>query len=264
VADLVGVLPVQRWVYYCVDDFTLWPGLDGAALRVMEERLVADADKVIAVSAALQDKMARMGRPADLLTHGIDPDFWIGERGSESFPAIAGLERPLVIFWGVVDRRMDTEFVRRLSNELERGTVLLAGPLSDPDPALLHLPKVVHIGVVPFAQLPSLAREAAVLIMPYADLPVNRAIQPLKLKEYLATGRPVVVSDLPATREWADCLDLAATPGEFSQLVRDRLLSAVPNEQKTARARLDVETWAGKAQTFEAWVCEGEQVQMMM
>ena len=37
---------------------------------------------------------------------------------------------------------------------------------------------------------PALAREAAVLIMPYADLPVTRAMQPLKLKEYLATDRP--------------------------------------------------------------------------
>ena len=51
--------------------------------------------------------------------------------------------------------------------------------------------------------------------MPYADLPVTRAMQPLKLKEYLATGRPVVVRDLPATRAWADCLDLADTPEAF-------------------------------------------------
>ena len=34
--------------------------------------------------------------------------------------------------------------------------------------------------------------------MPYADLPVTRAMQPLKLKEYLVTDRPVVVADLPA------------------------------------------------------------------
>jgi hypothetical protein len=100
--------------------------------------------------------------------------------------------------------------------------------------------------------------------MPYADLPVNRAIQPLKLKEYLATGRPVVVSDLPATRDWADCLDLAATPKAFSQLVRNRLQTSLPNEQKTARARLDGESWADKAQTFESWVCKRNPVELMV
>ena len=70
---------------------------------------------------------------------------------------------------------------------------------------------------MPFEELPRLAREAGVLVMPYADLPVTRAMQPLKLKEYLATGRPVVVRDLPATRPWADCLDLADTAEEFRQ-----------------------------------------------
>jgi len=52
---------------------------------------------------------------------------------------------------------------------------------------------------------------ADVIIMPYADRPVTRAMQPLKLKEYLATGKPVVVRNLPATRGWTDCLDLADT-----------------------------------------------------
>ena len=44
VADLVGAIPAARWVYYCVDDFSLWPGLEGAGLRRMEEKLVRRAD----------------------------------------------------------------------------------------------------------------------------------------------------------------------------------------------------------------------------
>jgi hypothetical protein len=108
---------------------------------------------------------------------------------------------------------------------------------------------------VPFAQLPQLARAADVLIMPYIDAPVTRAMQPLKLKEYLATGTPVVVRDLPATREWQDCLDLAATPGEFSRLVRHRLTEGVSENQQRARVRLDGEGWSEKTRLFEEWVC---------
>ena len=67
--------------------------------------------------------------------------------------------------------------------------------------------------------MPQLARESDVLIMPYADLPVSRAMQPLKLKEYLATGKPAVVRHLPSTHEWGDCLDLAQSPEEFSASV---------------------------------------------
>src|SRR5262245_26928193 len=104
VADLIGVLPVARWVYYCVDDFSLWPGLDGAALRRMEEQLVRGVDEVIAVSETLRDRLARMGRPARLLTHGVEPNVWAGAGSPGPVSTLLGLERPLVVFWGVVDR----------------------------------------------------------------------------------------------------------------------------------------------------------------
>jgi glycosyltransferase involved in cell wall biosynthesis len=111
----------------------------------------------------------------------------------------------------------------------------------------------VRLGQVPFERLPRLAREAGALVMPYADLPVTRAMQPLKLKEYLATGKPVVVRRLPATRDWADCLDLVDTPEAFSEAVRRRLARGLPEEQARARARLAGETWGAKARAFEGW-----------
>jgi glycosyltransferase involved in cell wall biosynthesis len=253
VADLIGRLPVHRWVYYCVDDFGQWPGLDRETLRRMDDELVSKADILVAVSETLQERLAGLGRKSSLLTHGVDLDFWQAKGRPAALPALNGLERPLIVFWGVVDRRMDVAFVRRLAADLSRGTIVLVGPRADADPALLELPRVVSLGPLAFAELPLLAQEANVLIMPYADLPVTRAIQPLKLKEYLATGRPVVVRDLPATRPWGDCLDLVATPEGFSELVRRRAEQGMPLEQTQARSRLAGEGWAEKAHLFEQW-----------
>jgi glycosyltransferase involved in cell wall biosynthesis len=257
VADLLGYLPAARWVYYCVDDFTQWPGLDRVALRTLENRLIAGADVLIAVSDPLRDRLAAQGRGSWLLTHGVDLDFWETPGVQESFPEFRLVSRPRAVFWGVIDRRMDVALVRRLAADLEGGTVLLVGPQDNPDPALRALDRVALRPAVPFSRLPALAQEADVLIMPYADLPVTRAMQPLKLKEYLATGKPVVVSDLPANREWADCLDLAATPAEFSRRVRQRLAEGVTDKQRQARARLALEGWAEKARCFEEWALQG-------
>ncbi len=254
VADLLGRLPVRRWVYYCVDDFSEWPGLDQRPLRQLEEALVAKADLLVAVSDTLQAKLKGLGRPAHLLTHGVDPEFWRCNGRLPSIPQLDGLPRPLIAFWGLVDRRMDTRFVRQLAGDLTQGTIVLAGPEADPDPALMQLPRVVRIPPLDFEQLPDLAREASVLVMPYDDRPVTRAMQPLKLKEYLVTGKPTVVRDLPATRPWADCLDLANSPEDFSQLVRERLTTGLPEAQVRARERLREETWAEKAALLEHWV----------
>ena len=257
VADLIGVLPVQRWVYYCVDDFGEWPGLDQETMRRMEAALVARVDTVVAVSETLQTKLAGMGRQAHLLSHGADLDFWRGPAGGH-VPELEHLPRPLVLFWGVLDRRMDVAFVRQLAADLSRGTIVFVGPRADPDPELAALPQVASVGPVPFERLPYLAREADVLIMPYADLPVTRAMQPLKLKEYLATGKPTVVRRLPATVEWGDCLDQADTPEEFSRAVRQRVEEGLPSEQRRARGRLLGESWTEKARQFEQWALAGQ------
>ena len=251
VADLVGTLPVSRWVYYCVDDFGAWPGLDGGPLRRMEAKFVERADVLIAASEVLRDRLERMGRRAEVLTHGVDLDHWSAPPPTTGPDPLDGLERPVLLFFGVVDRRMDPEILKHLGRDLDSGTILLVGPESDPDPAISRIPRVLRRPAVPYEGLPALAASADVLIMPYDDLPVTRAMQPLKLKEYLASGRPAVARDLPANREWADCLDLAATPEAFSAAVRLRIETGLPTGQRADRGRLVSESWAEKASRFE-------------
>jgi hypothetical protein len=251
VADLIDVLPVQRWVYYCVDEYGQWPGLDQLALEQMETRLIQTADRLVAVSETLRHKIIQMRRAVSLVSHGVDLEYWATPGKRQVVPQLEGVQRPLIVFWGVADRRMECSFVTRLAADLPRGTIVLVGPQCDCDPVLRRTARVVSLGPVAYEMLPHLASEAAVLIMPYADIPVTRAMQPLKLKEYLATGKPAVVRDLPATREWRDCLDLAATPEAFADVVRLRLTTGLPEDQRRARARLEAESWAAKARLFE-------------
>src|SRR5262249_23150441 len=103
-ADLIGAIPVRRWVYYCVDDFSTWPGLDGVTLQRMEENLVRRVDRVIAVSETLRQRLVAMGCASELLTHGGDLAFW--RTNAEPPPEYASLPKPLVVFWGVIDRRL--------------------------------------------------------------------------------------------------------------------------------------------------------------
>lgn len=259
-ADLMGWLPVARWVYYCVDDFSKWPGLDHQAIEAMEREVILRADVLIAASWTLQDRLASFGRSARLLTHGVELEHWRPETSAAPetlLPGLDRLERPWIVFWGLVDRRMDVEWLERLAADLPRGSLLLVGPTDNPDPRLLELARVHQLGPLEYSRLPHLAQLADVLIMPYADLPVTRAMQPLKLLEYLATGKPVVVRRLPSTQAWSDALDEAETAEEFSALVRRRLADGLPPEHRQARRRLEAESWDAKARVFEQWIFEG-------
>jgi len=252
--DLVGRFEAARWVYYCVDDYSSWPGLDGNTLRELERELLKRVDVVVAVSEVLQSHLAGLGKSSYLLTHGVDLDFW----RTEALPLdLSGNPEPLVVYWGVIDRRMDRAFLQSLSERLTGGSIVLVGPQDNPDSALFGMSRVRVHPPIPFEALPALAARASVLIAPYADLPVTRAMQPLKLKEYLATGKPVVARRLPATEQWADCADVVETPEAFAAAVLGRLRTGLPEGQRQARRRLEAESWAAKAAQFERWMERG-------
>ena len=251
VADLIGHLPVDRWIYYCVDDFSVWPGLDGTSLLKQENKLLDQVDEIICVSETLRKSVKSRGRSSTLLTHGVDLEFWQHPKGQVTASDF-GLpsDRPIALFWGVIDRRMNADWLIGLADDLSDELIALAGPVQDPDPRILNHPKIQLLGPVAFDKLPSLAKLAHVLIMPYADLPVTRAMQPLKLKEYLATLRPVVVSPLPAVEPLKQCVEIASTQSQFLQ----RILSYL-QQKKTLSEKADAiqdelksETWKAKAE----------------
>jgi hypothetical protein len=254
VSDLVERVPDARWIYYCVDDFASWPGLDGDTLRKMEASLVQAAHEIVAAGENLAVRIRALGREPRILTHGVDVEYWATTDGAIPSPEFFSLERPLVLFWGLVDQRLDLTFLRSLSERLHQGTIVLVGPQQAPDSGLTTLLRTTLLGPMHFDQLPKAAACADVLIMPYRDLPVTRAMQPLKLKEYMATGKPVVVRRLPATHEWGDCITETDSAAEFADAVLRHLATGISDAQRQARQRLANEGWAAKAQSMRRWI----------
>jgi len=263
-ADLIGRLDVDRWVYYCVDDFSVWPGLDGGVMREMESQQVVKADRLVAVSENLQQRLIELGGgESTLLTHGIDLDHWSGRKHQAADDArkaelaqqyFADLSGPILLFWGLIDPRLDLTWLQALS-QAGLGNIVLIGPQQSPDASLASLPGVRMPGAAAYNDLPLLAQLADVLIMPYADLPVTRAMQPLKFKEYLATGKPVVARALPGIIDWHDASDLVNDQDAFVASVKHRLTHGVSDGQGIARQRLAMETWDHKATVFEQVIC---------
>lgn len=251
VADLIGTLPLRSWVYYCVDDFSQWPGLDSPTMESMERKLVSKVDRIVVAGDVLQAHIARLGRTSSLITHGVDLAHWTAVSDGAIGPKpLADLPRPLVLFWGLIDRRLDLNLLTALSQRLKSGSIVLVGPQQDADPRLSAIPRLHCVGSLSYHHLPSAAAISDVLVMPYADLPVTRAMQPLKLKEYMATGKPVVSRRLPAVEPWSDALDAVETAEQFAAIVTERLTSGLPHNQQIARIRLNAEDWASKARTM--------------
>lgn len=258
-ADLLGKLQVDRWLYYCVDNYAQWPGTDSFVMQLMEEELVPKADAVACVSEVLQQRAVGMGADQpSLIQHGVNTSLWQTPATDSVLNARwPSDDQHIALFWGLIDERMDRQWVNALVDQ-QRCRVVFAGPVQDNWLISVINPKAIYVGPIEHRWLPAHAASAQVLIMPYIDAPVTHAMQPLKLKEYLATMKPVVVRDLPSTRQWADCCDLATTSEEFVHVVEKRLKTGTPAEQIEARKRrLADESWTAKAAQLAALINAG-------
>jgi len=243
-------------VLYGTDDWVAGAELMGqhaGRLHRQERRAVRAADLVLAVTPQLADRWRALGTEPALLPNGCDPDAYLAVDTVAPAPLPDGFPTPIAGVVGQLNDRLDAELLAAVA-DTGMG-LLLVGP-RNPDrwESLVARPNVHHVGAVPFAELPRWLARIDVGLTPYTDTAFNRASFPLKTLEYLAAGRPVVSSDLPASRglaeESADVFAVAG-PAEFAARVRE--LADVPHDPDAVRRRRAVaqrHSWAARAIRF--------------
>ncbi len=229
-------------VLYATDDFAAGGELMdiGDDWLARRERAQLDAaDRVVAVSPALAARWRADGRDVTLITNGCDADMY-ADVDAAPLPPDVTLPGPVAVFVGHLSERID---IRMLEAVSDRGlSLLLVGPRRQGyEPgrfdALVERDTVQWVGRQPFERLPSYLRVAAVGLTPYGDTAFNRGSFPLKTLEYLAAGRPAVVTDLPSAR-WldTDLVTIAASPEDFADAAV-RLAHEAPSAELAAGRR---------------------------
>ena len=255
-------LSFRRTVYYCVDDFTHWHGVNGRAVHRLEQETLDACDLMIATSTSILESRSPLVSASTLLTHGVDLAHFSRAEPDPSSP-LAPLMHPLVGMFGVFDQRVDGAALKASALLSPQATFVVIGPI-DRDPAEFRdLPNILFLGPIPYAELPGHVAYLDLCILPYVMDESTRNINPLKLKEYLATGKPVITSPLPEAVLLAEYLTLAG-PEEFPAAVAsalDALDSVTPATPVRLRKGLEnflrSESWEAKAKRFLSDIMEG-------
>jgi glycosyltransferase involved in cell wall biosynthesis len=214
-------------VYWAQDDFVGGApllGMDPARLAAGELRSAKGADVIIAANPTVADTWRSRGYDPRLIPYGVDTAAYAGDEGLPRPPDIR-LQGPIAGFVGHINDRIDVAFLEAIAST---GIgLLLIGPRGKSTETeqwirLLNLPNVQWVGPKPFLDLPSYYQSIDVGIVPYNDCAFNIGSFPLKTLEYLASGLPVVSTNLPASR-WLDTklITIADTPAAFAQATRD-------------------------------------------
>jgi len=251
-AEYVGQLGEVAVVYYVTDDYRHWPGGDCKVIAEQDAKLTRCADLLLPVSEALSE--GRIVKPAarvELLPHGVDLAHFAAVDAPLPQPAeLVGISHPRLCFFGLIYEKVDLAMLARLARELPAANLVLLGPVKTDISALSCLPNVHVLGAKPYEQLPRYLRHVDVLLLPYVLDEQIRRSAPLKIRECLAVGKPVVAVDVPDLRRYGHLIHLAKTPADYITACRAACMNGRvrPAEMRAAIAE---DSWEARARQLE-------------
>ena len=247
---LAGSFGEQLIVYYCIDDYAALPGVDSAEVARMDENLTRRAHQVFVASPTLLQSKRRLNGRTQHSPHGVDVEMFA--KASDPEYAMAeearGLQRPVIGFFGLIEAWIDLDLIAYLAQSRPQWTFLMIGRLAVDAAAVRDLPNVVFTGPKPYRTLAQWARAFDVAIIPYKRTRQVLNSNPLKLREYLATGKPVVGVPIPETSRFADCVRLADSREEFLAAIENALASDSPEEAQRRMAAVAGMSWDSRVE----------------
>jgi glycosyltransferase involved in cell wall biosynthesis len=254
-ADVVGTLDERLVVYYCVDEYSQFTGTDRTAMLQMERRLMEKSDLVIVSSNRLHETKRPYNPDTFLVTHGVDvAHFRNACVASTALPEdCMKLPRPVIGFFGLVADWVDLEVIRYMASSRPEWSFLVIGEIQTDTSALRALPNVHLLGRRSYQSLPSYCKVFDVAIMPFLVNELTLAANPLKVREYLAAGLPVVATPLPEVVKLNNLVRTARTPEEFLERTEALLKAGKRGPDVSVSRLMDTESWDVKVEEF-SWI----------
>jgi glycosyltransferase involved in cell wall biosynthesis len=224
-------LDPRALIYHCVDNLGAVPGVDGAAFDQAERELITCSDQIFTTSPKLRDRCRGLApHRTDYFGNVADIDFFASARGPGPIPAdLAAIPQPRLGYVGVLsDFKTDFALIDATARAHTNWHFVFIGEeregqSSGPVAQLRARPNVHFLGWKPYTQLPGYLRGIDVALLPQLENDYTRAMFPLKYFEYLAAGRPVVTTSLPALAGFSDLHLEAAQPESFAEAIASAL-----------------------------------------
>ena len=249
-ADVAIKICRNKLVYQRTDRYEEYPNVDLETIRGYDRRAKEHADLTLFANSELYDQESHQCRRALYLDHGVDYEMFASADKTLEVPLdVKDIPSPTVGFFGAIDdHTSDIPFVEKIADLLPRISFVFVGKASSDVSDLQQRNNVYLLGPKPYEQIPCYGKCFDVLIMPWRQNRWIRACNPIKLKEYLALGKPVVSTPFPELQKYLDVIYQAETPEEFAANIRKALAQDNYELVLARRKKVENSTWDQKAQ----------------
>lgn len=249
-AVVAGTLGEDVLIYHCVDEFSAFSGVAANAILELEEQLLRKSDLVIVSADLLLQSKQKINPRTVLVRHGVDHAHFRKALDPQTpVPAdVAALPHPVIGFFGLIADWVDVELMAQIARRHPEGSMVVLGKVTTDVSALQQLPNVHLLGRKLYADLPGYSKAFDVAINPFRINELTLNSNPLKVREYLAAGVPVVSTDIPEVA----VLGMCRMAGDREQFLREvDAALAQPGPQAEISQRIHHESWEARVKEIE-------------
>jgi len=256
--EVIGRLNEQLVIYHVSDKYdanTMDHATDPAFIRSLHERAIGAADLIFYSSRKLLAEAIEGLERSHLLEQAVDFDHWsqICHGDLNVAAEVKKIPHPRIGYFGAIEPWLiDQELIKLAARERPDWNWIFIGNKSR-GLEIESLSNVHFLPPVPYQALPNYAAGFDVCVLPWnTEVPFTSYGSAIKVREYLASGKPVVISPLPEYESMSEVLRIGRSHGQFLELVDEAL-----REEGTAaaQARQDAVrdgTWDARAE----WVSD--------
>jgi len=246
--------PARFMIYERTDLYEEMPQSDRSYISSLDDELTRSADLVLYVNKALYEQGMAKNQNSLLLGHGVDFDFFVNSTKSERVPDdIAEIPRPIVGFFGdMSDKTLDVALLEFAAQKLPNVSFVLIGSVTADVNKLKELPNVHFLGRKPYEEIPFYGKKFDVAMMPWNRNKWIEYCNPVKTKEYLALGKPIVSVYYPEIEPYSDVVYIARDYDGFVSCIGQAIEEDDPAKVQERRRRVKNETWDSKVEQIEA------------
>ncbi len=247
--DVVRDMPHRRLVFNRSDKHSQFAEADQAHIRPLEEALLRAADIVVYASRALMaEERPLTGSRAVFLDHGVELQHFRRRPPHEEPADLRAIPHPRLGFFGLLDQDLvDLELLELVARSLPDAHVVLVGAANCSLRRLESLPNVHWLGARRYEEVPHYGSGFDVALMPWRCNEWIRYSNPIKLKEYLALGLPVVTTEFSEARAYRHVMRIARTHDDFVEQVRRTLRGDGAGDPAARRGAVANASWDRRA-----------------
>lgn len=258
-APWFGAFGEKLSCYLCVDEYAYTVSSDAKDQAVMdiEAELLRQVDIVFCTAKSLVEDKSRVNGNCFFLENAADYEHF-SQALDPALPIpddIAAIPGPILGLIATTPQRLDFELLGQVAKTRPQSQIVLLGYLDSAQiDKLAMLDNVHYLGWRDFDKIPGYIKAFDVCLIPFKVNPQTNTMNPYKLHEYVAAGKPLVSTALSEVKDYAKrypgVIYCANTPDEYITLIETALTEdkAACVRRRAAAAREN--TWEKRLEQF--------------